>query len=208
LFGWLFARRHHGQFILRIEDTDRTRYQEESLSDHLGGLRWLGLDWDEGPDVGGPYGPYSQSQRLPLYRQHAHKLVETGHAYKCYCSTERLKHMREQQQRRGEPIGYDRRCRELTAKERVEREAEGIVPVVRLKVPLTGGTAFHDLIRGEIRIRNSQMDDYVLLKSDGFPTYHLANVVDDHLMEISHITRADEWIPSTPRHVLMYSAFG
>jgi len=208
LFNWLFARRHGGQFILRIEDTDRTRYQEEALSDLLEGLRWLGLDWDEGPEVGGPYGPYFQSERLHLYQEYAQKLLDMGYAYKCYCSPERLQQMREEQQRRGENIGYDRHCRELTAQERAEKEAQGIVPVVRLKVPLSGETAFHDLIRGRISIKNSQMDDFVLLKSDGFPTYHLANVVDDHLMKISHIMRADEWISSTPRHVLMYKAFG
>jgi len=208
LFNWLFARRHGGQFILRIEDTDRTRYQEEALSDLLEGLRWLGLDWDEGPEVGGPYGPYFQSKRLHLYQEYAQKLLDMGYAYKCYCSPERLQQMREEQQRRGENIGYDRHCRELTAQERAEKEAQGIVPVVRLKVPLSGETAFHDLIRGRISIKNSQMDDFVLLKSDGFPTYHLANVVDDHLMKISHILRADEWISSTPRHVLMYKAFG
>ena len=208
LFNWLFARRHGGQFILRIEDTDRRRYREGALQDMLESMRWLGLDWDEGPEVGGPYGPYFQSQRLPLYHEYAQKLVESGHAYKCYCSPERLKQMREEQKRRRESLGYDRHCRELTAKERAEKEAEGIVPVVRLKVPLTGETSFYDLIRGPISMKNSQMDDFVLLKSDGFPTYHLANVVDDHLMEISHIMRADEWIPSTPRHVLMYNAFG
>jgi glutamyl-tRNA synthetase len=208
LFNWLFARRHNGRFILRIEDTDRTRYQERSLADLLEGLRWLGLDWDEGPEVGGPYGPYFQSQRLPLYQKYAQKLVETGHAYKCYCSQERLQQLRAEAGRRNQPTGYDRHCRELSAKERAQKEAEGIVPVIRLKVPLEGETSFHDLIRGTISMQNSQMDDFILLKSDGYPTYHLANVVDDHLMEISHIMRADEWIPSTPRHVLMYRAFG
>jgi len=208
LFNWLFARRHNGRFILRIEDTDRTRYQERSLADLLEGLRWLGLDWDEGPEVGGPYGPYFQSQRLPLYQEYAQKLVETGHAYKCYCSQERLQQLRAEAGRRNQPTGYDRHCRELSAKERAQKEAEGIVPVIRLKVPLEGETSFHDLIRGTISMQNSQMDDFILLKSDGYPTYHLANVVDDHLMEISHIMRADEWIPSTPRHVLMYRAFG
>lgn len=208
LFNWLFARRHNGRFILRIEDTDRMRYQERSLADLLEGLRWLGLDWDEGPEVGGPYGPYFQSQRLPLYQEYAQKLLESGHAYKCYCSQERLQQLRAEAGRRKQPTGYDRHCRELSAKERAQKEAEGIVPVIRLKVPLEGETSFHDLIRGTISMQNSQMDDFILLKSDGYPTYHLANVVDDHLMEISHIMRADEWIPSTPRHVLMYRAFG
>lgn len=208
LFNWLFARRHNGRFVLRIEDTDRTRYQERSLADLLDGLRWLRLDWDEGPEVGGPHGPYFQSQRLPLYQEYAQKLLESGHAYKCYCSQERLKQLRAESGRRNQSTGYDRHCRELTARERAEKEAEGIVPVIRLKMPLEGETSFHDLIRGTISMKNSQMDDFILLKSDGYPTYHLANVVDDHLMEISHIMRADEWIPSTPRHVLMYRAFG
>ena len=208
LFNWLFARRHGGTFILRIEDTDRTRYYERSLTDLLDGLRWLGLNWDEGPEVGGPHDPYSQSQRLPIYQEHAQRLLESGNAYKCYCSPARLQHMREEQRQRRLPPGYDRHCRELSVREQGEKEREGIVPVIRLKVPFEGETSFHDLIRGTISMQNSQMDDFVLLKSDGFPTYHLANVVDDHLMEISHIMRADEWIPSTPRHALMYQAFG
>jgi glutamyl-tRNA synthetase len=208
LFNWLFARHHGGTFILRIEDTDRTRYYERSVSDLLSSLRWLGLDWDEGPEVGGPFGPYTQTQRLPLYQEYARKLVASGDAYYCYCSPARLEAMRAEQRRTGSPLGYDRHCRELTAHERAEREAEGIVPVVRLKVPLEGETCFDDLIRGRICMKNSQMDDFVLLKSDGFPTYHLGVVVDDHMMEISHILRADEWISSTPRHVSMYRAFG
>jgi len=208
LFNWLFARHHGGTLILRIEDTDRTRYYERSVSDLLSCLHWLGLDWDEGPEVGGPYGPYYQSQRLPLYQEYAQKLVASGDAYPCYCSQARLKEMRAEQRRKGARLGYDRHCRELSARERALREAEGIVPVIRLKVPLEGETCFDDLIRGRICMKNNQMDDFVLLKSDGFPTYHLGNVVDDHAMEISHIMRADEWIPSTPRHALMYRAFG
>jgi len=209
LFNWLFARHRGGTFILRIEDTDRTRYREDALQDLMAGLRWLGLEWDEGPEVGGAYGPYFQSQRLPLYREYAQKLLESGCAYKCYCSPERLVQMREEQRRRGEPdIGYDRHCRYLTAKERTEHEAQGIVPVVRLKVPLEGQTSFHDVLHGDTTVDNARLDDLVLLKSDGYPTYHLANVVDDHLMEITHIMRADEWLPSVPKHVLMYQAFG
>jgi glutamyl-tRNA synthetase len=208
LFNWLFARHHGGTFILRIEDTDRTRYYERSVSDLLLSLRWLGLDWDEGPDVGGPYGPYFQSQRLPLYQEYARKLVASGDAYYCYCSPARLEAMRAEQRDKRSPVGYDRHCRELTAQQRAEREAEAIVPVIRLKVPLEGQTCFDDLIRGRICMKNSQMDDFVLLKSDGFPTYHLGVVVDDHMMNISHILRADEWIPSTPRHAIMYRVFG
>lgn len=209
LFNWLFARHHDGAFILRIEDTDRTRYQPEALEDIMEGLRWLGLGWDEGPEVGGDYAPYFQSQRLDIYQEYARKLVESGHAYYCYCSPERLALMREEQRRRGDPnLGYDRHCRYLTARERAEYEALGIVPVVRLKVPLEGQTSFHDVLHGDITVDNARLDDLVLLKSDGYPTYHLANVVDDHLMEISHIMRADEWLPSVPRHVLLYHAFG
>jgi glutamyl-tRNA synthetase len=207
LFNWLYARHHNGTFILRIEDTDRTRYQEDALQDLMDGLRWLGLDWDEGPAVGGDYGPYFQSQRLGLYQEYAQKLVDEGHAYKCYCSPERLAEMRKLQQGRDQ-TGYDRRCRTLTAKERADYEAQGIVPVVRLAVPLEGQTSFHDVIRGDTTVENSSLDDLVLLKSDGYPTYHLANVVDDHFMEVSHIMRADEWLPSVPKHVLLYRAFG
>lgn len=208
LFNWLFARHHGGRFILRIEDTDRTRYYERSVSDLLSSLRWLGLDWDEGPEVGGPYGPYFQSQRLSFYREYAEKLVASGDAYHCYCSPARLEAMRAEQRRKGAAVGYDRHCRELTDRERAEREAEGTVPVIRLKVPREGETCFDDLIRGRICMKNSQMDDLILLKSDGFPTYHLGVVVDDHMMQISHILRADEWIPSTPRHAIMYRALG
>jgi glutamyl-tRNA synthetase len=208
LFNWLFARRHGGQFVLRIEDTDRTRYHAEAVPDMLEGMRWLGLDWDEGPEVGGPYGPYYQSERLPLYREYAQVLLNSGHAYTCYCTPKELAQRRKEQQRRGERAGYDRRCRDLTEAQRAEKEAQGPVPVIRLKVPLSGETAFTDLIRGEIRFQNEQLDDLILLKSDGFPTYHLAVVVDDHFMHISHVMRADEWIPTTPQRILIYQALG
>lgn len=208
LYNWLFARHHGGTFILRIEDTDRQRYHPEALEDLFTSLRWLGLEWDEGPEVGGDYGPYFQSERLEIYQRYARQLVEEGHAYYCYCSPERLAAMREEQRRRGEPPGYDRHCRNLTAKERAEYEAQGIVPVVRLKVPLEGTTTFEDVLRGTTTVENRTLDDLVLLKSDGFPTYHLANVIDDHLMEITHIMRGDEWLPSVPKHVLIYRAFG
>jgi glutamyl-tRNA synthetase len=209
LFNWLFARQHNGAFILRIEDTDRKRYEPEAVGNILESLRWLGLEWDEGPEVGGDYGPYYQSQRLDIYQNYAQQLIDSGHAYRCYCSPERLAQVREEQRRRGEPdLGYDRHCRYLTAKERAEYEAQGIVPVVRLKVPLEGQTSFHDVLHGDITVDNARLDDLVLLKSDGYPTYHLANVVDDTLMEISHIMRADEWLPSIPKHILLYDAFG
>jgi glutamyl-tRNA synthetase len=208
LFNWLFARRHAGVFVLRIEDTDRTRFVPEGLSDITDSLRWLGLDWDEGPDVGGPYGPYLQSERLHLYQQYAQQLVAQDQAYYCYCTPERLEALREQQRARKEDVGYDRHCRYLTAQQRAELAAAGHRPVIRLKAPLEGQTVFTDAIRGTISVENSSLDDLVLLKSDGFPTYHLANVVDDHLMAITHILRADEWLPSVPKHVLLYQAFG
>jgi len=207
LYNWLLARHYDGAFVLRIEDTDQARYQPEALDDLLTSLRWLGLDWDEGPDVGGAYGPYFQSKRLELYQEYARQLVDDGHAYYCYCSPERLTQMRQAQRAPGMPSGYDRHCRNLTAQGRAEYEAQGIVPVVRFKTPLEGTTTYVDVIRGPSTVDNHTLDDLVLLKSDGFPTYHLANVVDDHLMEITHIMRGDEWLPSVPRHVLLYQAF-
>ena len=208
LFNWLFARHSGGAFIVRIEDTDVARKVEGALDAILDGLRWLGLDWDEGPEVGGKYGPYFQSQRLDLYREAADRLVEQGDAYRCYCSPERMAEMRAEQQKRKQSPGYDRRCRDLSETERTQKEAEGITPVVRFKMPLEGQTSFSDIIWGEITVENSLLDDYVLLKSDGYPTYHLANVVDDHLMEISHVLRAEEWLSSVPRHKLLYQALG
>ncbi|UCC65280.1 MAG: glutamate--tRNA ligase [Anaerolineae bacterium] len=207
LYNWLLARHHGGTFILRIEDTDQKRYQPEALDDLLSSLRWLGLDWDEGPEVGGDYGPYFQSQRLEIYQAYARQLVEEGHAYHCYCSPERLAQMRQEQRAPGTAQGYDRHCRNLTAKQRAEYKAQGIVPVVRFKTPLEGTTTYVDAIRGQSTVENRTLDDLVLLKSDGFPTYHLANVVDDHLMAISHILRGDEWLPSVQRHMLLYQAF-
>ncbi len=208
LFNWLFARHHGGTFILRIEDTDRTRYVPDSLDDIMESLKWLGLEWDEGPVVGGPYGPYFQSQRLELYQKYAHILIERGWAYKCFCSPERLERLREEQRRKKQPPSYDRHCRFLSDEERAALEAEGRSYVIRLKVPLEGKTTFHDLIHGEITVNNVNIEDLILLKSDGYPTYHLANVVDDHLMKITHVMRADEWIPSTPKHILLYQGFG
>ncbi len=208
LFNWLFARHHGGGFILRIEDTDQTRYDPDSLTDLMEGLRWLGLDWDEGPEVGGDYGPYFQSRRLDMYQHWADWLVEQGHAYRCYCTPERLDQMRREQRAQSGQLGYDRRCRNLTQAQRAQHEAAGDPHVVRLAMPREGTTSFVDLIRGEISVENHTQDDLILLKSDGYPTYHLANVVDDHFMQISHIMRADEWIPTAPRHVRLYEAFG
>jgi len=207
LFNWLFARHHGGKFIVRVEDTDRTRYHPEAVPDLMASLRWLGLDWDEGPEVGGDYGPYYQSERLHLYRHYANRLVESGLAYRCYCSEKRLAVLREEQRRNKQNVGYDRHCRTLTAAQRAEYEAQGITPVIRLAVPLDGQTVFHDVLYGTIIVDNATLDDLVLLKSDGFPTYHLGVVVDDHLMEISHIMRGDEWLPSVPKHILLYHAF-
>jgi len=208
LFNWLLARRTGGRFILRIEDTDRARCTPEALASIIESLRWLGLDWDEGPEVGGDYGPYVQSERVDLYREFARRLIEAGGAYPCYCTPERLEQMRAQQQAHKQAPGYDRRCRRLTAEERADAEAAGAPHVVRFAVPEEGSTAFDDLIRGRIEFENSVLDDMVILKSDGFPTYHLANVVDDHHMQVSHVLRAEEWISSTPRHLLLYAALG
>jgi glutamyl-tRNA synthetase len=208
LFNWLFARHHGGDFVVRVEDTDRTRYSAEAVPDMVDSLRWLGLDWDEGPEVGGDYGPYLQSERLELYHRYAEQLVSEGQAYRCYCSPGRLAAMREQQMAQKTDVGYDRHCRNLTAAQRAEYEAEGITPVIRLKVPLEGQTSFHDVLYGTITVENKTLDDLILLKSDGFPTYHLGVVVDDQLMEISHIMRGDEWLPSVPKHILIYNAFG
>jgi len=208
LFNWLFARHTGGVFVLRIEDTDVARRVAGAVEAILDGLRWLGLNWDEGPEVGGPYGPYIQSERLPLYQAEAERLVEAGHAYRCYCSAERLAEMRAEQERRKEPPRYDRRCRDLTLEERAAFETQGIAPVIRFKVPLTGQTTFEDLIRGPVTFDNSTLDDFVMLKSDGYPTYHLAVVVDDHFMRITHVMRGEEWISSTPKHVLLHEALG
>jgi glutamyl-tRNA synthetase len=208
LFNWLYARHSGGKFIVRIEDTDQAREVDNGLELILESLRWLGLDWDEGPYVGGPFGPYRQSDRLPIYQQWADWLVERGHAYRCYCSPERLASVRADAQARGGPTGYDRHCRFLTDAERAEFAAQGLQPVVRLAVPLEGTVSYHDVIHGQVTFQNAGIDDQVLLKSDGFPTYHLAVVVDDHLMEINPIIRADEWVSSVPKHILLYNAFG
>lgn len=208
MFNWLLARHTGGRFILRIEDTDVTRKVEGAIDYIMEGLKWMGLDWDEGPDIGGDYGPYYQSQRLKLYQEAARRLIEQGDAYYCYCSPERLEEMRKQQIAAKLPPGYDRYCRDLTPEECAGKESEGIMPVVRLKVPLEGQTRFTDLIYGDVAFENSTIDDFVMLKSDGYPTYHLANVVDDHAMKISHVIRGEEWVSSTPRHILIYKALG
>lgn len=207
LFNWLFARRNGGKFIVRVEDTDQERLVPGAVDSILDGLDWLGIDWDEGPRVAGPYGPYFQSERLDLYRQAADRLIAQGNAYRCYCTRERLAEVREAQQREKRSIGYDRRCKTLTKEECQDLDAEGAPSVVRFAMPEFGTTEVNDLIRGQVEWQNELVDDFVLLKSDGFPTYHLAVVVDDHLMEISHVLRAEEWLSSTPRHLQLYRAF-
>lgn len=208
IFDYLMARHHGGTFVLRIEDTDLARKVDSAVDDIMNALRWLGIDWDEGPGVGGDYGPYFQSQRLPLYTDAARRLVEQGDAYYCYCSPERLEAMRKEKAALKQSTGYDRHCRELIPQERKQKEAEGIKPVVRFKVPLEGQTSFTDLIYGDVVFDHTTIDDFVMLKSDGYPTYHLANVVDDAAMKITHVIRAEEWISSTPRHLLIYRALG
>ena len=207
LFNFAFARRAGGQFLLRIEDTDRQRSHPASERMIFEALRWLGLTWDEGPDVGGPYGPYRQSERSDIYRQHADDLVRRGAAYPCFCSAERLEALRQEQREKKLPSGYDGRCRALAPAEAQRRRAAGETCVIRLAMPADESMAVTDMLRGEIRFERAQMDDQVLLKSDGFPTYHLANVVDDHLMRISHVIRAEEWLSSLPKHVQLYRAF-
>jgi glutamyl-tRNA synthetase len=208
LYNWLFARHHDGQFIVRIEDTDTARRVEGAVEALLEAIQWLGLDWDEGPGVGGPFEPYVQSERLELYQQYAQQLVAEGRAYSCYCSPDRLAALRAEQERRRVPPGYDRTCRNLTDTERAEFERAGITPVIRFMVPLEGETTFYDELRGDITWENRLLDDFVVLKSDGYPTYHLAHLVDDHLMGITDVLRGEEWISSTPRHVLLYQALG
>jgi glutamyl-tRNA synthetase len=208
LFNYVFARAHQGKFILRIEDTDRERSTAESEAQIISSLKWLGLQWDEGPDVGGPYSPYRQSERSETYREHTQKLVDSGHAYRCFCTRERLAEVRVEREKAKLTPGYDGFCRSLTPETIQDNLNRGLPFVVRLKIPETGDTRFQDKLRGEIVFENSQLQDQVLLKADGFPTYHLANVVDDHLMKISHVIRAEEWISSTPLHALLYQAFG
>lgn len=206
LFNLIFARCHKGKFILRIEDTDRARSRPEYEANIFKALRWCGIEWDEGPDVGGPHAPYRQSERSAIYRRYALELVEKGHAYKCFATPEELAEMREL--KTGARGGYDRRYRNLSAQEVKEREEAGQPYTIRLKIPLTGECRFEDAIKGPISFPWADIDDQVLLKSDGFPTYHLAAVVDDHLMEITHVIRGDEWISSTPKHIRLYEAFG
>jgi glutamyl-tRNA synthetase len=206
LFNLAFARKHGGRFVLRIEDTDRARYREDSEQQIYDTLHWLGLDWDEGPDRGGPYAPYRQSERLETYRPHIDKLLADGRAYLCWCTPERLAQMRDEQQKAKQPTGYDRRCLGLTRDERAQLPGFADQPVARMLIPDDVELSFADLIRGEVNA--PRPDDQVILKTDGFPTYHLAVVVDDHLMGITHVVRGEEWISSTPKHLLLYDWLG
>ncbi len=208
LYDFLLARQTGGQFILRIEDTDRKRFVPAAEKEIMDSLRWLGVEWDEGPDVGGPCGPYRQSERADIYKQHAHTLVDTGHAYFCFCSPQRLAQMRMDMQKQKLPPRYDGTCRKLDPAEALRRVQEGESHVVRFKTPREGTTTAVDLLRGPISVDNAALDDYILLKSDGLPVYHLAAMVDDHLMGITHVLRGSEWLPTFPLHVLIFRAFG
>ena len=208
LFNLCFAKQHGGEFILRIEDTDQLRSTPESEKMILDSLRWLGLNWSEGPDVGGPHAPYRQSERMDIYKQYALELVEKGRAFYCFATSEELDQMRAEQQARGETPRYDGRGLLLSPVEVERRLAAGEPHVIRMKVPTEGICTFNDMLRGEVEIPWAQVDMQILLKTDGLPTYHLANVVDDHLMQITHVIRGEEWIPSAPKHQLLYQYFG
>jgi len=208
LYNYLIAQQTGGQFLLRIEDTDEKRLDPTAEHEIMDSLRWLGLPWDEGPDVGGPHSPYRQSERLALYAVRAQELVNGGHAYPCFCSPERLSQLRQQQQRSKQPPRYDGHCRRLEPGESAGRVASGESHVIRFKTPKDGQTQAIDLLRGQITVDNQTIDDYVLVKSNGVPVYHLAAMVDDHEMQISHVLRGSEWLPTFPLHVLIYQAFG
>lgn len=208
LINYCFAKKHGGEFLLRIEDTDRARSTKESEAAIFESLRWLGLEWSEGPDVGGPHGPYRQSERSDIYRKYAQELLDAGHAFKCFCTPERLEEMREAQRAAKQPPHYDGQCLRYSSEETAKRESAGEPFVVRMKVPTEGTCTFEDKLRGKISVEWKTVDMQVLMKADGFPTYHLANVVDDHLMGITDVIRGEEWISSAPKHVLLYEYFG
>lgn len=209
LFCFLYARQQGGRFLFRLEDTDQQRLVAGSEQDLLQMLRWAGVECDEGPGLSGDFGPYRQSERLPIYQQHLQILQEAGHAYPCFCGPERLEQLKNEQKAQGLTPRYDGQCRHLTDTEVVERKARGEAFVIRMRLPEEREKVIiDDLIRGRVTIDTDQLDDQVLLKSDGFPTYHLASVVDDHLMRISHVVRGEEWLPSFPKHLLLYRYFG
>ncbi len=209
LYNYLFAKHNNGEFILRIEDTDQNRYVEGAVENLIESIKWSGLEYDEGPDKEGNYGPYYQSKRLDLYKQYAEQLIEQGQAYYCFCSSERLQALREEQQKQKLPQAkYDKHCLHLS-KEEIQKKLEaGESYVIRLNVQPGSKVAFDDVVRGRVEFERESIDDQVLIKSDGFPTYHMANVVDDHLMKITHVIRGEEWLSSTPKHVLLYEALG
>jgi glutamyl-tRNA synthetase len=207
LFNYCFAKKHGGQFLLRIEDTDQVRSTASAEAAILEALRWTGITWDEGPDIGGPHGPYRQSERSAIYREHADMLLASGHAFRCFCTNETLDALRESQKGQSY-LGYDGRCMHLSAAEIQKNLDDGVPYVVRMKVPREGVCVVQDMLRGPIELEWNQVDYQVLLKSDGLPTYHLANVVDDHLMGITHVMRGEEWLTSAPKHLLLYGYFG
>lgn len=207
LYNYLFARKNNGFFVLRIEDTDRSRFVAGAVDNLINTLKWAGLNFDEGPGTSGKSGPYVQSERLAIYRNHVSILLESGKAYRCFCTPERLDQMRKEQEHAGAAPKYDKHC--LTHREESEQQmANGLPHVVRMNIARETPVKFNDIIRGEVEFSGDQIDDQVLLKSDGYPTYHLANVVDDHLMDITHVIRGEEWLSSTPKHVLLYQYFG
>ncbi len=208
LFNWFFARKHKGKLILRIEDTDRDRLKEDSVSQILTSLKWLGIDWDEGPECGGAYGPYYQFERLEIYKREAQRLIAEDKAYYCFCSAEDLTKMREEQKEKGLVMGYNGKCREVSKEEALRRIASGEKPVIRLKVSAEGSITVKDLIHGEVTFRLDQLDDLIIMKSNGIPAYNFACVVDDHKMAISHVIRAEEHLSNTPKQVLLYQALG
>lgn len=208
LYDYLLAKKTGGKFILRVEDTDQRRTVPGSEQEIMDGLRWLGLEYDEGPDIGGSFGPYRQTERREIYQQHVKMLLDSGHAYPCFCTPERLDKMHKQQQARKESYHYDGLCRRIDPDEAAKRVAAGEKHVVRFKMPQEGSTTAHDLLRGDIVVENENIDDYVLFKSDGLPTYHLAAMVDDHLMGITHVLRGSEWLSTFPLHVNVVRAFG
>lgn len=209
LYNYLFAKKNNGTFVLRIEDTDRNRYVEGAVENLIKALKWAGLMFDEGPEVGGDYGPYMQSQRLDIYKKYSEELVAKGKAYYCFCSPERLQSLREEQEKQKLPQAkYDKHCLHLSKEEVEKNLAAGIPRVVRLNVEPNHTIKFDDIIREHVEFESNNVDDQVLIKSDNYPTYHLANVVDDHLMKITHVIRGEEWLSSTPKHVLLYDAFG
>ena len=208
LFNACFAQSQGGKFLLRIEDTDQSRSRREHEDTILEALRWAGLTWDEGPDVGGDYGPYRQSERTEIYREHVNMLVQKGHAYPCFCTPERLEALRKEQKEAGGHYGYDGHCSHLSSDEAQAYRDQGLAFTIRLRVPQEGTCTVQDPLRGEVNFDYKLIDHQILLKSDGFPTYHLANVVDDHLMKISHVIRGEEWLSSLPKHLLLYEYFG